>query len=88
MKYFRILIVLVVVLLTSCNGNDYAVLFDDKAVVFGVGVNCRRHNDAKHKKYEAILRMSNSNTFNGGFISFLTDSLYSVGDTVYFSKHY
>lgn len=88
MKYFRILIVLVVVLLTSCGGRGYAVMCDDKAVVFSIGVNDRKHIDDDHKKYEAILRMSNANTFDCNFISFLTDSLYSVGDTVYFSKHH
>ena len=73
------------ILLASCT---YSVMFEDKAVVIGVIQNRRTHKDAKHKKYEVILDMYNANTFDDGVTSFLTDSLYSVGDTIYFGRHY
>lgn len=85
MKYSGILIALMTILSVSCTRS---VMFEDKATVVGVTLNCRTHKDAKHKKYEVILDMSNINTFDERVISFLTDSLYSVGDTIYFGKHY
>lgn len=85
MKYFRILIVLMTVLLTSCARS---VMFEDKAVVVGVCKNNMvRGRDEHRKKYEVVLYMHNANTFNDVNMSFLTDSLYSVGDTIYFNKH-
>lgn len=86
MKYFRILIVLMTALLTSCARS---VMFEDKAVIVGVRKNNVPHGrDGRHKKYEVVMYMHNANTFNDVNMSFLTDSLYSVGDTIYFSNHH
>lgn len=74
------------VLLASCARS---VMLEDKAVIVGV----RRNNvtygrDERHKKYEAVMYMHNTGTFNSVNVSFLTDSLYSVGDTIYFHNHH
>lgn len=86
MKYFRILIILMAVLLTSCARS---LMFEDKAVIVGV---CKNHvtrgRDVRCKKYEVVMYMPNAGTFDSVKMSFLTDSLYSVGDTIYFSNHH
>lgn len=74
------------VLLTSCARS---VMFEDKAVIVGVRKNNITHGrDGRHKKYEVVMYMHNTNTFNDVNMSFLTDSLYSVGDTIYFRNNH
>lgn len=86
MKYFRILIILMTVLLASCARS---VMFEDKAVIVGVCKNNRTlKNGGQSKKYEVVMYMHNANTFDDVKMSFLTDSLYSVGDTIYFCNHH